>query len=40
MSNMLNTALNLMGFLTEDEDEEEEEENGSEIQTTPMKEPP
>ena len=37
MSNMLNTALDLMGFLNTEDDEEED---GSEIETTPKKEPP
>ena len=34
MSNMLNTALDLMGFLNTEDDEEED---GSEIETTPRK---
>lgn len=34
MSNMLNTALDLMGFLSE-----EEEEDGSEVETAPRKNP-
>ncbi|HZK52733.1 MAG TPA: cell division protein SepF [Desulfosporosinus sp.] len=34
MSNMLNTALDLMGFL---DTEDDEEEDGSEIETTPRK---